>query len=185
MWKNNSHQKVKHQVETMTSNQLTTDALRQKINEMQARVATEALTKGSTTHVVRQLLGTPQTYNLIDECEKKNRTLPWEDGEWGPGITISEDGNRVTFDFNPPLEAEDDSETIPTTCIPEDLVQFAFFYYEYKAAMSTPRPELLRARDNLQNAQLCLLATRVRSEMQNQAAEIVEKAITELRKQQQ
>lgn len=169
----------------MSQQQLNTEQLKQQIIEMQAKVAGEALKKNSTTHAVRHLIGTKQAYDLIENCEKKNRTLPWKDGEWGPGITISEDGNRVTFDFQPPLDAVDESEEIPTACTFEDVVQLAFFYYEYKCATSTPKAELVRARSYLQDAQLCLLAYRVRSKMQEEAAEIVERAITELRRQQQ
>lgn len=157
------------------------EALRQHIVELQSNIAAEALDRKSQSHVVRQLIGSKKQYDFSSEHLSQNRAVPWSAGDWAPGVSISEDGNKVTFDFQPPMEDLDEDEPLKN-CTMEDLVSFALAFYKVQLVSRQPTPELMGAVNGLQEAQLYLLANRVCGNAREQAQEAINKAVSQMQK---
>lgn len=130
------------------------ERLVEQITTIQSEFGTKVYTKDSELYVARHLIGPPNGFKLVQNATKKNKTLPWVDGSYSNGINISDDGNTVSFKFQPPLEdSADESEF----CEFGDVFQFLHFYYEYLVSTNQQNQFLSQIKLKLREIQYLLL----------------------------
>lgn len=102
--------------------------------------------------LAKQLIGPVALFKTYTPSELENRKLPWLDGEFSTGISISNEGNEFSVNLE--------------ECDMEDVLTLVYYYYEQKAARENTL-EMKVLIQHLLEAQLMLIARKVRQELRD------------------
>ena len=127
-----------------------------QIVDVQRKIAEEVWEKtDGRFYLLRNLIGPPSVFSPVDKKDLDKRVFPWPDGEWAPGVELSDGGNTVTFKMrNPKIEQEG--------ATPEEMLSFIYYYLQYQTILPDAPPEMPEAMSYIETALLKLLAASVR-----------------------